>query len=50
MSNKLTLTYIMQEKIFVYESPRVEAIEVLVEQGFANSYGTNGFGERDGRW
>ncbi len=33
-----------------YESPQVEIIEVEVEQGFATSGGTQGFGEGDGVW
>lgn len=33
-----------------YESPQVEMIEVMVEQGFAISGGTKGFGEEEGTW
>ncbi len=33
-----------------YETPQVEIIEVQVEQGFATSGGTKGFGEEEGAW
>lgn len=33
-----------------YKSPQVEIIEVEVEQGFAISGGTKGFGEEEGTW
>ena len=37
-------------KILNYETPQVELIEVQVEQGFATSGTTKGFGESDGAW
>ena len=37
-------------KILNYEPPQVELIEVQVEQGFATSGTTKGFGESDGAW
>ena len=37
-------------KILNYETPQVELIEVQVEQGFATSGTTKGFGESDGTW
>ena len=37
-------------KKLVYEAPQVELIEVQVEQGFATSGGTKGFGEEQGAW
>ena len=41
----------MKEQIFMaYESPQVELIEVQVEQGFATSGTTQGFGESEGTW
>ena len=45
----------MKEQIFiVYETPQVEPqvelIEVQVEQGFATSGTTTGFGESEGAW
>ena len=41
----------MKEQIFMaYETPQVEIIEVQVEQGFATSGGTTGFGEEQGTW
>ena len=41
----------MKEQIFmVYETPQVELIEVQVEQGFATSGTTKGFGESGGIW
>lgn len=41
----------MKEQIFMaYETPQVEIIEVQVEQGFATSGTTKGFGESEGAW
>ena len=41
----------MKEQNFIaYEAPQVELIEVQVEQGFAASGGTTGFGEKEGTW
>ena len=41
----------MKEQNFVvYETPQVELMEVQVEQGFATSGGTKGFGEEQGTW
>ena len=41
----------MKELIFMaYETPQVEIIEVQVEQGFATSGTTKGFGESGGTW
>lgn len=44
----------IQEKIFIYESPQVKTIELQVEQvlatSFEVSYGTSGIGEEDGEW
>ena len=41
----------MKEQIFMaYETPQVELIEVQVEQGFATSGTTKGFGESGGEW
>ena len=41
----------MKEQNFMaYETPQVEIIEVQVEQGFAISGGTKGFGEEQGTW
>ncbi len=41
----------MKEQNFIaYETPQVELIEVDVEQGFAASGTTNGFGENEGVW
>ena len=37
-------------KNLTYEAPYVELIEVEVEQGFATSGGTKGFGEEQGTW
>ena len=37
-------------KILNYETPQVELMEVQVEQGFATSGGTKGFGEERGEW
>mgnify|MGYP003297612927 CR=1 FL=1 len=37
-------------KILNYETPQVELIEVQVEQGFATSGTTKGFGESEGTW
>ena len=37
-------------KNLTYEAPYVELIEVQVEQGFAASGTTNGFGEEQGTW
>ena len=33
-----------------YEAPQVEIINIQVEQGFATSGGTTGFGEEQGTW
>ena len=41
----------MKEQIFMaYETPQVELVEVQVEQGFAASGTTKGFGESEGEW
>ena len=41
----------MKEQIcMAYETPQVELIEVQVEQGFAASGTTKGFGESNGEW
>ena len=41
----------MKEQNFMaYETPQVELIEVFVEQGFAASGTTKGFGESEGAW
>ena len=41
----------MKEQIFMaYETPQVELMEVQVEQGFATSGTTEGFGESEGTW
>ena len=37
-------------KNLTYEAPYVELIEVQVEQGFATSGTTKGFGESEGAW
>ena len=39
-----------EQNFMVYETPQVELIEVQVEQGFATSGGTKGFGEEQGTW
>ena len=39
-----------EQNFIVYETPQVELIEVQVEQGFATSGGTKGFGEERGEW
>ena len=40
----------INNKNLTYETPQVELIEVQVEQGFATSGTTNGFGESGGTW
>ena len=39
-----------EQNFIVYETPQVELIEVQVEQGFATSGTTKGFGESGGTW
>ena len=39
-----------EQNFMVYETPQVELIEVQVEQVFATSGGTTGFGEDEGAW
>ena len=39
-----------EQNFIVYETPQVELMEVQVEQGFATSGGTKGFGEEQGTW
>ena len=40
----------INNKNLTYEAPQVELIEVQVEQGFAASGTTKGFGESEGTW
>ena len=40
----------IQDNTIFYEPPQVEVIEAQVEQGFAASGGTKGFGEDNGAW
>ena len=40
----------MFKEKFSYEPPLVEVLDVQIEQGFASSGGTTGFGESDGSW
>ena len=50
MCKQLKQKNMTQETTKTYESPQVEMIEVQVEQGFATSGGTKGFGEENGTW
>lgn len=36
-----------EEKMYSYESPQVEVVEVEVEQGFAGSFNTEGLDEEE---
>lgn len=45
-----TNIYMTDDKILIYEAPQMEIMEVQVEQGFATSGGTEGFGEENGTW